>query len=329
MKMKKKLWVSLLLGVLLAMCSYASVFAMTLTQTAQTQNAVTVTVDPGSQMILSMTITLQKYVKSANGYEYVNVQGPTPLAATATSYTFSNLAPGSEYRAKLDYTYKYSASSSSSYNSSDTEDIITLPTKVTGLHQAKWWYWALSCDFEWNEQDACKYEWVAYQKGKKSKQVAQSDYKGSSTKGSFKVKNNKMYTVKVRAFTTINNVDYYGDWSDEVYMFTQPMVPTRGGITIDGSGKMHVKWDKIDGIDSYEVYVSTKEKSGYKKVAKVKSSKGSATIKKLKKKKFKKNKTYYVYIVANKKVNGKVCTSGRHYTVQYKKGSLSTRWTFD
>ncbi|MBR4760730.1 MAG: hypothetical protein IK078_11380 [Lachnospiraceae bacterium] len=327
MKTKKKLFVSLVLGMLITMSSYVAVFAATFTQGAQTSNSVTIAIDPAGDQMASLSVSLERYYSSENANGPVLAE--TAIAANSTSYTFGNLLPGTKYTAKIKYTTisRYTGRESTPY--SRTVYLTTLPGKVSGLHQAKWWYWNHDCDFEWDKQDACKYEWVAYQKGKKSKQIAKSTTPTYSNSGRFKVKNNKMYTAKVRAVATIDNMTYYGDWSDEVYMFTQPMVLDKGGITIDGSGKMTVKWEKIDGVDSYEVYVSTKEKTGYKKVAKVKSSKGYATIKKLKKKKFKYNKTYYVYIVAKKKVKGKICTSGRHYTKMYKKGSLTTRWTFD
>ena len=137
-----------------------------------------------------------------------------------------------------------------------------------------------------------------------------------------------MYTVKVRAYLDINGQKTYGEWSDTAYLFTQPMV-VKNGVKINGKGQMTVKWDKINGVDGYEVYVSTKETKGYKKVAKVSSKKGSVTVKKFKKKSFSKKKTYYVYIVAKKKVGGDVYTSGRHYATMYKKGYSTLRWSFD
>jgi hypothetical protein len=315
--------------------------AYIMTQTAQTPDSITVALDKTAILsskdysLASWTITLQKQDAT---YNWVAVQPAVALDPNATTYTFVGLAPGTKYQARIDYTRnrtrsvynsktrKYENTTTTETPSYQTADIVTAPGKVTGVNQSKWWYYIESVDFAWDNQDACKYEWVAFQ-GKK--QVANNpDSYGNS--GSFKIKNNKLYTVQVRAYEIINGQRVDGEWSDPAYLFTQPMIERKtGNISVDGSGKMHIKWGKISGVSGYEVYVSTKEKSGYKRVAKVKAKKGSVTVKKLGKKKFKKNKTYFVYVVAKKKVGGITYTSGRHYSTMYKKGSNTVRWSFD
>ena len=57
-----------------------------------------------------------------------------------------------------------------------------------------------------------------------------------------------------------------------------------------------ISWKKVSGANGYQIYVSTKKKSGYKKVADVKKT--SATIKK-------KKGIYYVKVRAFKKAEGK------------------------
>ena len=74
-----------------------------------------------------------------------------------------------------------------------------------------------------------------------------------------------------------------------------------------------LKWAKINGATSYDVYVSTSKTKGYKKVKTVGKSKSSVTIKKFKGKKIKKSKKYYVYVAAAKKVGKKRYDSGRLY----------------
>ena len=296
------------------------------TQTAQTQDSITVTFDSakavtGKNKLTGWTAKLQKY--DNNTSTYVDVTAPVTLTPDVTTYTFTGLTAGTSYRAYIDYNYNNYSGSPMTRN--DYKEVITMPGKVTGLNQVKWWYYAKSVDFAWDKQDACKYEWIAYHG---DKEVAKNEYEISSNSGSFKIDNNKLYTVQVRGFVEINGQRVYGDWSDKAYLFTQPMV-TKNGVKVNGKGQMTVKWDKINGVDSYEVFVSTKETKGYKKVAKVKAKKGSVTIKKFKKKAFKKNKKYFVYIMAKKKVGDNVYTSGRHYATMYKKGSSSLRWSFD
>jgi fibronectin type 3 domain-containing protein len=76
------------------------------------------------------------------------------------------------------------------------------------------------------------------------------------------------------------------------------------------------KWDTVKGATSYTIYLSTKQKSGYKKVGTTKKT--SFTLKKYGKSALKKNKTYYVYVVANKKVGKTTYTSDATYCYQFK-----------
>lgn len=327
MKLTKitKVMATLVIAVALSIGVHMTANAAYVSQTAQTQDSITIFFDSskvvtGSSKLTGWSVTLQKY---DDNYNKVDVQPAVTLTPDVTTYTLTGLTPGTEYIAKVGYTYVGSTGKTSTYDT--TANIYTMPGKVTGVNQVKWWYYAQSVDFGWDKQDACKYEWVAYQ-GKK--QAAKNDYDSSYNSGSFKIKNNKLYTVKVRAYVDINGQKVYGDWSDSAYLFTQPMI-SNGGVKINSKGQMTVKWGKISGVDSYEVYVSTKETKGYKKVAKLKASKGSVTIKKFKKKAFNKSKTYFVYIMAKKKVGGKTYTSGRHYATMYKKGSSTLRWSFD
>ncbi len=314
MKNFRKLLTTLMLSMLFVLGSASAVFAMTISQTGQTSNSVTIGINYGTDKVVTQTLHL--LMRNEN-YQYVDAVAPVALPVGTTSYTFNNLMPGTKYEAKMEYTWQ---GYSKSYTSNRSQYVVTLPGKVTGVNQVKWWYYIHKVDFGWNPQTACQFEWVAYQ-GKK--QVAQGNAVTSNS-GSFGTKNNKLYTVKVRSYLTLNGQTYYGDWSDPAYLFTQPMILDRKGVSIDGSGKLHVKWEKIDGVDGYEIYVSTKKDSGYKKVGKASKKKNSATIKKFKKKKFAKKKTYYVYVAAKKKANGKKYTSGVNYTIEYKKGSIRT-----
>ena len=71
--------------------------------------------------------------------------------------------------------------------------------------------------------------------------------------------------------------------------------------SVKKSGKNGIKvtWNKVSGISNYQIYMSTKAKSGFKKIATVSASKTSYT-----KTKLKKGKRYYFKIRTAKKVSG-------------------------
>lgn len=289
-------------------------------QTAQDKNSITIQWDAKNYA----SAYYIGYAENSSDARAMAEAKTITLPATTTSYTITGLKPGTEYYVCVYGTYKYSATGSEYTNSIATGyDFTTLPTKVTGLNQTKWWYYIENVDFAWNEQSAANFEVVVMNsKGKKIKSFETS----SNKSGYDDVKNNNSYQVKVRAKVVINGQTYYGDWSDKAYLFTQPMV-TKSSVS---NGKLTIKWGKITGVNSYDVYVSTKEKKGYKKVKSLKASKTSLTVAKLKGKKFSSSKKYYVYIVAKKKVGKKTYTSGRHYTCTVKgSSSPSVNWTFD
>ena len=291
-------------------------------QTAQTQDSVTVNWEKAltylsdGYVMTSQTVSIYEY----NYPDNVLVATVPIPNVTDRSYTFGGLKPGTDYYVTYQYTYQRPSGTTGDDNASD--HVYTLPGKVTNVRQDKWWYWALNCDTVWDEQNGVDgYEYVV--KDEKGKNIDS----GSQTYGNkhtFKVKNNMVYNIVVRAYTDINGQRFYGDWSDKAYCFTQPMV----NKVSYGSKGMTIKWDKIKGCNKYTVYASTKEKKGYKKVKTIKASKNSLTISKIKGKKVSKNKTYYIYIVGEKKIGGRICNSGRHYTQTIKGTSVGTNWTF-
>lgn len=238
------------------------------------------------------------------------------------SYTIKDLAPGSRYF--VDYKAKPTLSSGYGSELSTNIEVYTLPGKVQGVKQTKWWYWALNCDVEWDEQTGVDgYEYVV--KDHKKKEIDKNDNLSSyNNTVSFKVDNNSVYNIKVRAYTELNGKKYFGEWSDTAYCFTQPMI---NKVSFQ-KGKMTVKWNKVNGSDHYTVYVSTSETEGYKKVKKVKASETSLVLTKVNGKAVSSKNTYYFYIVGSKKVKGKEYTSGKHYTQQIKYGNITTNWTF-
>ncbi len=116
------------------------------------------------------------------------------------------------------------------------------------------------------------------------------------------------YKYRVRAYYTNDTTKktYYGRWSNYRYFgYTNATIkPAKKSL------KVSIK--KGTGITSYTVYVSTKSKSGFKKVKTFKvgkKSKYSTTIKKYGKKKIKGGSSYYVKIVPKVKFGSKTYSS--------------------
>lgn len=288
-------------------------------QTAQTENSFTAdwTELTESDWFTNYTITGQTLLlfegySTKEGEEIQTV----PLGAEERSYTFENLKPGTQYSVKYlaDYTYGTSGNPSNTFT---TSSFYTLPGKVTGLNQERWWYWAKSCDVTWDKQpgvDGYEYE----VRNHKKKVIAKHDKKyNSGNRASFKIDNHIVYTIKVRAFTELDGKKYKSKWSEPAYCFTQPMV---NKVSYDKKGGMTLKWNKVNGCDEYSVYVSTKKDKGFKKVKTVKAKVTSMRLDKIAGKKIAAKNTYYLYIVGTKKVKGKKYTSGRNYLHTIKNG---------
>lgn len=288
----------------------AKAYAAGINQTAATTSSATIEwADPyeGS----SSYETTSYVVRWGEGYEEPNHSQTVPV--TQTSFTIPGLKAGTKYNVKIDYTYK-STYSGNEFSSRLYGDVASRVATPTGVKQDKWWHYINKVDFTWNKQSAAdkvEYKVCRVSNGKVFKKG--SDKYIRNTYEVSGVKNNIMYTVQMR----VHDQWGWSGWSKKAYLFTQPMLNAKK--TKVSGNKLTVTWNKISGASSYEVYVSTKAKSGYKKVATVKSSKSSATVKKLGKAKFSPKKKYYVYVVAKK---GKYDT-GLNYIWNVKGSSVS------
>lgn len=267
-------------------------------QTGATQNALTVQWTPSSR-------ALRYHVYVGDGYSTAVLYATLP--ASATSATISGLPAGSEKYIEVKYDYQ-SYNKVSTTSAGYVSGAKTLPGKVTGLCQSKWWYFAKQFDATWDRQPGADgYEWIVYKSNGKKFRTGTARYTPSFSVS--KISNDMVYSAKVRAYATINGKKYTGAWSDAAYFFTQPRVTK---AKVSGS-KLNVKWKKVSGATGYTVYVSTKPKSGYKKVKTVGKNTSSVTISKFKGKKFSPKKKYYLYVVTNKKVGKRKYDSGRLY----------------
>lgn len=238
------------------------------------------------------------------------------LQPTQTSVTIGNLAAGQEYYVKVvcDYVTSYGKTYTDSVVGS-SYDVRTIPTQVTGLNQKQWWYYIKSVDVTWDRLPAADSYDLEFcnAKGKKieKKSVTYPSYSHS-------VDNTMIYTIRVRANSTICGQNFTTGWST-AYLFTQPRIKT---AKVSG-GKLNVKWDRVTGATGYDVYASTNPKKGYKKVKSVGKNATSATAAKIGKAKFNAKKTYYVYVVTKKKAGKTTNTSGALYYWNTKNKSFS------
>ena len=90
-----------------------------------------------------------------------------------------------------------------------------------------------------------------------------------------------------------------------------PKKTTLKSVKKAGTGKMKLTWKKVSGATGYQVYMSTKKSSGYKRVATIKKNKTVTYTKKS----LKKGKTYYFKIRTYKKV-GKTTYYGSYSNVR-------------
>lgn len=305
MKKLLKLMLSTSLLFLLVVClAPASKAEAAVKQNGIAKNSITLSWDAEKD-----AVNYQVYIDAGSNYTREWTLYKT-LAPSQTSITITGLPAGCEKSIRVEYEY-YSYDGTKTYTSvaGTVYDAKTLPGKVTGLKQEKWWYFALVFDATWDKQEGADgYEYIV----KDSKGKKKASEKKASLFTSFsvsKISNNQIYTAQVRAYTEFEGKTYYGEWSNTAYFFTQPRV-NKASVS---KNKLQIKWGKVSGATGYDVYVSTKPRTGYKKVKSVGKKVSSVTIKKFKNKKISSKKKYYVYVATKKKVGKTTYTSGKLY----------------
>lgn len=269
---------------------------------------------------LTVTWTADRDAVSYNVYikEYGSNVDAVLVGNTAElTYTFADLKPATKYYVKVGY-----LEANGTENYVDRLEAVTLPDKLTGLKQERWWYLSKKLRIVWDKQSAASgFEVKLYDNQGKLKKS--STERGYAFAKEFSVKNNKVYKVQVRSCVEFNGQKYYSSWST-IYCLNQPMLSK---VKVSGN-KLELKWEKTSGATQYNVYVSTKQKNGYKKVATVSKNRNSCTVKKFSGKKFSPKKTYYVYVEAICNKGGTKNTSGSLYCWNTQRGGGDTRWSY-
>ncbi len=305
--------------------------AASITQTGQTQTDITVSWKTYAQQNPSSNYTmLSQNIQVGTDSKTAQAAKKISLGANTTSYKISGLKGGNLYYVILNFTYsKDDEEQAATYSGSYSGKVKTLPGQVKGVKQARWWYYTKKVDFKWTVQNGVDgYQWTVKKASSgKTIKTGKSNNKSSNPEARCDIKNNVVYTVTVCAYSTINNQTYWGAASKTAYLFTQPMCNKK---TKAKNGKLKISWGKIAGVTGYKVYVSTKEKSGYKRVKTVSKKKKSISIKKFKGARISKYKSYYVYVVAQKKVGSTKYKSGKHYTFKVNGSSKPViYWSFN
>lgn len=192
------------------------------------------------------------------------------------------------------------------YQNSKTLSFTIVPTQISGAKASDGVKLSSgtgkTLKFSWGKQTGVSGYEVSLYKGSAKVKVATT---GKNSYKFSKLKENTQYTFRVRAYKKSNGTKYYGSWSPKLTVKTAAKAPT--GLTVTSGNKRAVlKWKKTSGVSGYEIYMSTKQKSGYKKVATIQK----ASTVKYTKKKLSKNKTYYFKVRSYTKKNNFKTYSG-------------------
>ncbi len=227
------------------------------------------------------------------------------VPVTDTKVTLGKLGKNSEYEVDVRPVRKSGAGFSAV--GSDYAHLYGVPVLPGKANKPSCeYYWQnlgeIRADFESMKcSDGFQWEvWTAYQP--KDKKIKAKDQGSNAAFISYKgFKKYSFFKIRVRAYCiTGDGKKLPGKWSDWDYFCPQPEIIK---LKSEKSG-ISLKWSTIKGADRYEVYASTKQKSGFKKCATTKKT--SLTVKKFGKTSFKKGKTYYFYVDAYNKAGRKM-----------------------
>ncbi|MCI9517219.1 MAG: hypothetical protein HFI80_09490 [Lachnospiraceae bacterium] len=251
------------------------------------------------------------YISSSNTTETAGYNiylgedyGSTKLFAKTpnTFYKITGLEDGKKYYVKVE---PYAADGSIGSGRSLT--IETMPARVKNFRQERWWYFINILEVAWDRIETADTVNISLYNSK-GKKVQSKILSPSSSSVSFSKMKDEVYTVKIQASRTINGNTWQTPVST-IQCFNQARISSAKV----SKKKLTVKWKKVGGATGYDIYVSTKQKSGYKKLKSVGKNTTKATFSKFKGKSFNPKKTYYIYIETKKKNGKRIDKSGRLY----------------
>lgn len=188
---------------------------------------------------------------------------------------------------------------------------------VTGVRQIRWWRAIHNVDVTWDRQTGADgYEYKL--ETDSGKLVAQMITPLNTV--TFKVDNKLVYKVSVRAYRDVEGVRMYSGWSTTCYCMTQPAKKdTRELDAKVKRDKFRIKWEKVRGLDGYNVFVTTDKGGAFDKAKTVGPDEKAVFLDKVLGKKVRDDKIYFVYVEGFKNVDGVIHTTGLNYITKVKK----------
>lgn len=261
-----------------------------LIQTGATNNSVTIAWNPAT---------------NATAYR-VYVGDVAVAEVAATTVTIPNLPENGTYSFSVS---SIAANASGAVESSKTwsESFKTTPAKTPAIGITNLYDAINVAYFGCSLVNADGYELAVYNSNGK----IVHDMFGSSSIRVANFKTGTFYKYRIRGYITLSDgTKVFGPWSGYKYSGTPKKYKA-----VSYGRKIKVTWSKVSGAKKYTIYVSTKEKSGFKKFKKLSSSKKSCIVTKCGKSKLKKGKKYYIKLVVTgkdkKTSNDYVIFSGR------------------
>lgn len=264
------------------------------------------------------------YNQYSSGYNvYLDGQLLASVSGTTNSYKISNLAQGSSHVICVSAIiygqegFLKGEFGVDEYGNLVTDgsrtyfiEILTTPKKVSGVKYYQPFAKTNKLTIGWSkDKNVDGYEAICYdQKGKKKVQTVKDINRYYVTFQ--KTNTTKMYRAKVRAYVYINGKKAYGDWSNQFLAVPQPKFTSTNKDVSRYSVKL--KWKKVTGASQYIILKSKSKNGTYKKVATVKGSTTSYTVRNIDTLYC----THYFKVVTVGKFGKKTKKSGKEYYIE-------------
>lgn len=309
-KRVKKRFLGLFAGIMLLLGSTAAVMAADLEedlQAAQFENSIEATASASSSTVVQTKATTSSFtlswgkITNAKYYNiyYRKVTGSTTdsIMVYSPSVVINHLSANSKYNV----TVKAYTSKGTLLASTGTFTCKTLPGQP---------------GFRGKSTDHSTGKMTLYFKTPSSNAAVEGyrvKYTNVSTKGNktlttsnlsycyLPLKYSAYYKVEVNGYITLNGKKVYGT-KRTIYLAQQPKIYKKSST----KSTMTMRWNKVAGATNYSVYVSTSPNSGYKKVKTTTGTTYTKTGMKI-------GKSYYIYVVANRRVGNTTYKSPADY----------------